>query len=65
MLGFILVTAFCGWYMWINYLACVGLYNEDKKKGEENLTFIIFMYLWRCSWAIFLIIYGFIQVINS
>jgi len=65
MLGFLAISLFCGWYMWIQYIACKGVYNDEKKNGKDELGFTIFMYLFRCSWAIFLIIYAFIQMINS
>jgi len=65
MLGFLLISGFCGWYMWIRYMACVKIYNDDKKNGKADLGFTIFMYLLSCSWAIFLIIYSFINMINS
>lgn len=65
MLGFLLVSAFCGYYMWIQYLASNILYNDEKGKGKDELGLIVFVYLFRCSWAIFLIIYSFITMINE
>lgn len=65
MIGFLLISTFCGWFMWIQYLAAKMTYNNDIKKGEGNLGGIIVIYLFRCSWAIFLIIYSFINMVNK
>lgn len=65
MVAFLLISLFCGWYMWIQYVACKCVYNDEKKKGKDELGFIILMYLFRCSWAIFLIIYIFINMVNE
>ena len=65
MIGFLLVSLFCGWYMLIQYNSCKSVYNDEKKRGKDDLVMIIFIYLFRCSWAIFLIVYTFINWINE
>ena len=59
MLGFLAISLFCGWYI---KLQCMLCFSGDYKK-ELGLT--IFMFLFRISWAVFLIIYSFINMINE